>query len=142
MQMSKHVDIRRLWRDIHRAPDGGKVGLLEVFGRDANADVIANFGIYPMADLARHECLFILGRPGAGKSTEAEQIASGLIRRFCDEWIVLIRCKEAGLDLDLEINRDSQWLGGRHQQKPIRLVLDGPGSPGSSRRRKEPNASD
>ncbi|MDQ2659366.1 MAG: hypothetical protein M3Y03_02995, partial [Verrucomicrobiota bacterium] len=86
---------------------------------------LAHFGFYPINSLAQHECLFLLGRPGAGKSVEIERIERGEVAAFRDEWIALIRCKEAGLDLHPEITRDPKWLAGLQQPKPMRLVLDG-----------------
>ena len=47
------------------------------------------------------------------------------VEGFRDEWIVLIRCKEASMDLYAEIKREPNWCNASRQQKPVRLVLDG-----------------
>jgi len=96
-----------------------------IFDDRDDLDSLAHFGFYPIGSLARHDCLFLLGRPGAGKSAEIERIERGEVAAFRDEWIALIRCKEAGLDLHPEITRDPKWLAGLQQPKPVRLVLDG-----------------
>lgn len=96
-----------------------------IFDDRDDIDSLAHFGFYPIGSLVQHECLFLLGRPGAGKSAEIERIAQGDVAEFGDEWIVSIRCKEAGLDLQPEISRDPRWTAGLQQPRPVRLVLDG-----------------
>ncbi len=119
------LDLNRLWRDTRVAPESDARGYMGIFSDRDDLDSLAHFGFYPINSLAHHECLFLLGRPGAGKSAEIERIEHGEIAAFRDEWIVLIRCKEAGLDLHPEIIRDPQWIAGLQQPKPMRLVLDG-----------------
>ena len=119
------LDLRRLWRDTRVAPESDARGYMGIFTERDDFDSLARFGFYPIKSLAPQECLFLLGRPGAGKSAEIERIDRGEIAAFRDEWIVLIRCKEAGLDLHPEIIRDPKWIAGLRQPKPVRLVLDG-----------------
>ena len=119
------LDLSRLWRDTRVAPESDARGYMGIFSDREDLNSLAHFGFYPIDSLARHECLFLLGRPGAGKSAEIERIERGEFASFGDEWIVLIRCKEAGLDLYPEIIRDPKWLAGLQQPKPLRLVLDG-----------------
>jgi hypothetical protein len=119
------LDLKRLWRDIHIAPESDARGYMGIFADSDDLDSLAHYGFYPIDSLAERECLFLLGRPGAGKSAEIERIAQGHIAAFRDEWIVPISCKEAGLDLHPEIIRDPKWIAGLGQSKPVRLILDG-----------------
>ena len=119
------LDLSRLWRDTHVAPESDARGYMGIFSDRDDFDSLAHFGYFPIEALAQHECLFLLGRPGAGKSAELERIERGENAAFPDEWIVIIRCKEAGLDLHPEIIRDPKWIAGLQQPKPVRLVLDG-----------------
>lgn len=122
---SSLLDLRRLWRDTRVSPASDARGYMGIFDDRDDLDSLAHFGFHPLSSLAAHECLFLLGRPGAGKSVEIERIAQGNVAEFGDEWIVPIRCKEAGVDLHPEIIRDPRWLAGLQQSKPVRLVLDG-----------------
>lgn len=119
------LDLKRLWRDIHVAPESDARGYMGSFADRDDLDSLAHYGFYPIGSLAQRECLFLLGRPGAGKSAEIGRISQAEIAAFGDEWIVTINCKEAGLDLHLEIARDPTWISSLRQSKPVRLILDG-----------------
>ena len=119
------LDLRRLWRDIRVAPESDARDYTGIFTDRDDLDLLAHFGFYRIDSLARHECLFLRGRPGAGKSAEIERIERDEIAAFREEWIVLVRCKEAGLDLHPEIIRDPKWIAGLRQSKPVRLIFDG-----------------
>jgi hypothetical protein len=124
--MSKPLlNLNRLWRDIHVAPKSDERGYMGSFADRDDLESLAHFGFFPIGSLAQRECLFLLGRPGAGKSAEIERISQGEIAAFTHEWIVTINCKEAGLDLYPEIIRDPKWIAGLRQYKPMRLILDG-----------------
>ena len=118
----KPLNLDRLWRDTNVAPESDARGYM---GMLTDPDSRAHFGFYTIDSLAKHNCLFLLGRPGAGKSVEIDRIERGEATGFCEEHLVVLRCKEVGEDLHLEIHRDPNWIGRQQHSKPVRLILDG-----------------
>lgn len=116
------LNLDRLWRDTRIAPESDARGYMGMF---TDPDSRAHFGFYPIDALAKHNCLFLIGRPGAGKSVEIDRIVRGEATGFCEEHLVVLRCKEVGEDLHLEIHRDPKWIGRQQQAKPVRLIIDG-----------------
>lgn len=119
------LDLKRRWRDTRVAPDADRLGYITALGDDDDPALRRHFGFYEIGSLAENQCVFLLGRPGAGKSSEVERIEQHAVPAFADEWIIPIRCKEAGLDIFEEFNRDPKVAAGLGQTKPLRLMLDG-----------------
>lgn len=74
--------------------------------------------------MARHHCLFLLGRPGAGKTTEMKRLASGEQAGFSDEELVIVSSREFSAKFDVELQRMPRWRNAVAQPKPVRLILD------------------
>jgi hypothetical protein len=119
------IDLRRLWRDVHAAPESSQFNLSEWLVERQDHDALKKQGLYHMEALAEHDCLFLLGRPGAGKTSEIARIASGAVPGFAQEQVVVLPCREIGPEIDLEVRRDSRWRRAIAGIKPVRLVLDG-----------------
>ena len=119
------LDLNRLWRDTRVVQESDARDYMGIFADRDDLESLAHFGFYRLDSLARHECLFLRGRPGAGKSTEIDRIERHEVDGFRDEELIVIRCKEVGVDLHPEIDRDPKWASRLQQTKPVRLVLDG-----------------
>ena len=121
----KPLSLSRVWRDLHEAPDPGPHGFGAMFGDHPDAGVMTRMGFSYTAALAKHHCLFLLGRPGAGKSAEVRLIEQGGVSGFSDECVVRFECKEFGPDVRADVTASSEWRNALAQTKPVRLVFDG-----------------
>lgn len=110
------LPISRVWRDIDAR---------EINHSYLDVSLIESFGYFRTEKLSKHCCLFLLGRPGAGKSAEVRRIEEGAISSFSDECVVRFECKEFGADIWREITDSPEWSSAMAGPKPIRLVLDG-----------------
>lgn len=121
----KPLSLSRVWRDIHEAPGRGPHGFAAMFGDHPDAGVMKRMGFFHTGTLAKHHCLFLLGRPGAGKSAEVRLIEHGDLPGFADENVVRFECKEFGPDVCADVTASPEWREAIPQAKPMRLVLDG-----------------
>ena len=81
--------------------------------------MLERLGHHRIGSLAKYECLFLLGRPGAGKTAEIERIKLGQVSGFSDEHCMVIPCKEMnGPDVDRELDRNPAWRDACRQAKP------------------------
>lgn len=118
------LELKRLWRDVQVAPDATVHDLLDVLADRDDQASIERYGFHTTESLARHACLFLLGRPGAGKSAEIERLKSGEVSGFSGERLVVVACKETGADLHPTIDRRLARVEASNTQ-PVRLVIDG-----------------
>ncbi len=122
---NKPLSLFRVWRDLNEAPDPGPRGFGGMFGEPPDVDVMTRMGFFHAGSLAKHRCLFLLGRPGAGKSAEVRLIEQGGISGFADECVVRFECKEFGADVRADVTVSPEWRNALAQTKPVRLVFDG-----------------
>jgi hypothetical protein len=122
--MARLLELKRYWRDVRSLSDVRGSNYTHLWSDEDDVNFLARFGLYHLGSLAKHECLVLLGRPGAGKSSEVERIASGQVQGFADEYCVLVSCKEIDADVDREIIRIPEWRSAGQQFKTVRLILD------------------
>lgn len=106
------------------APDAAGYTYIDLIALRSDRGLTQSFGFYHIEDLAKYDCLFLLGRPGAGKSTEIERLRVGSVAGFSTERIVVVSCKEMGADLYQSIERRLARSKQKNRQ-PVRLVIDG-----------------
>ena len=122
--MASLLELKRRWRDIRGFSNEVRSNSSRIWLDENDTSTLARYGLYHLGLLAKHECLVLLGRPGAGKTSEVERIASGQVEGFADEYCVSVSCREINADVDHEIDRIPEWRGSSQQTKPVRLILD------------------
>ena len=69
---SQLLDLKRLWRDTHNL-EAYPLGWLYL----EDDEIPERFGLHSAEYLTKHDCLFLKGRPGAGKTAEVARLANG-----------------------------------------------------------------
>jgi len=121
----KLLDLKRLWRPASVPGSSDRIAFMGALFPQEEKLHPQVWGLYHLRDLARHDCLVLLGRPGAGKTSEVEHIKCADAPGFADERVVSFACRELGSNLREAIFRSHSWDCACQQEKPIRLVLDG-----------------
>ena len=122
--MASLLELQRYWCDVRSSSDARGSRYTRLWSDENDADSLARIGLYHLGSLAKHECLVLLGRPGAGKTSEIARIVSGEVTEFSNEYCVAVSCKEIDADVDREILRIPAWRDALQQTKPIRFILD------------------
>jgi len=118
------LNLSRIWRDVDRAPESDPHRFLRGMFNGGSIDP-GSFGYYQLEALAKHHCLFFLGRPGAGKSKEVERLTKGEVPGFADENVIRFECREFSPDIYGDITRSPEWKERDKSGKPVRLIIDG-----------------
>ncbi len=122
------VDITRFWK-----PWGARLESYRVwdsFGPEGDSDneidvfLNAPRPFHRLTELTqKHKCLFLLGRPGAGKTAEFERLLKPAI--FPGETLISRRAEDLGTDGIDRIFKSEKWYTDGAMRKPIRLAIDG-----------------
>ena len=122
--MEPLLDLRRCWRAVRASTKARGEGPPTWSHWEDDPASLAKLGLHRIDALAEHECLFLLGRPGAGKTSEIQRLQSGRAGEFSDEYLVVMSCKDITGSVDAAVERDRGWRVASTQTKPVRLVLD------------------
>lgn len=121
----KLLDLHRSWK--RRAAHTPAVLELSDFG--PSPDDLNRFPFVGTADIAEldklrgNRCLFLLGRPGAGKTAEFQYHFQP--ENFPGETLVRFEVRELDSSRAAGIFEDPDWRAARESNRPVRLVLDG-----------------
>ena len=81
------------------------------------------FGIAKLEQLRTQSCVFLLGRPGAGKTAECRRHFQP--ENFPGEKLVKFEIRELDSGRAAAIFEHPEWRAARESDQPVRLVVDG-----------------
>lgn len=115
MDKPQLIDLRRRWH-----PRGAQWGAETFLPSSDHDDILFSVGLSSLPDLLGKPCLFLLGRPGAGKTSEFLMH----LKTRPGESIVTVEARDMDGAGAASIFTGAEWREALDASQPIRLVFD------------------
>lgn len=121
MSSESLLPLHRRWR-LRSASPGAFWGIYDFTPSDEREALLVGLQLHPLSELLARPCLFLLGRPGSGKTAEFQM--HFLPDKLPAEFVIALEARHldgAGAE---SIFSGTEWQDALNAGKPIRLVLD------------------